>query len=220
MIVLRSLAFNVAFYVNLVVQMIVLSPFYFLSPRKRGAWTIAKNWARSSLWLMRVLPGTGYTIEGIENIPQGAAIIAPKHQSFWDVFAFLPLIPDAIMILKREFMWIPVFGWYVAKMRMIPIERGSRSEALKSITAGAAQAVAESRQILIYPEGTRRPPGAPPQYKYGVAHLYDELGLPVVPIAHNAGLYWPRRRFRRYPGTIRCRILPPIDAQASIATPS
>lgn len=209
MLVLRSLAFNIAFYVNLIVQMIVLSPFYFLAPRKT-AWMVPKNWARSNLWLMRVLAGTRYSIEGLENVPTGAAIIAPKHQSFWDVFAFLPVIPDAIMILKRELMWIPVFGWYVAKMRMLPINRGSRSEALKAITTGAQQAIADKRQILIYPEGTRRPPGAPPQYKYGVAHLYHELGLPVVPIAHNAGLYWPRRRFRRYPGTIRCRVLPPI----------
>jgi len=210
MLALRSLAFNFAFYLNLVLQMIVLAPAYFLAPRKK-AWAIPKNWARSSLWLMRVLAGTRHEIEGLENMPGGAAIIAPKHQSFWDVFAFLPVIPDAIMILKRELMWIPVFGWYVAKMRMLPIDRGSRSAALRSIVEGAGTAIVEGRQILIYPEGTRRPPGATPQYKYGVAHLYLELGLPVVPIAHNAGLYWPRRKFLRYPGLIRARILPPIE---------
>lgn len=209
MLLLRSLSFNVLFYANLIAQMIVLAPFYFLAPRRK-AWAIPKNWARSNLWLQRMLVGTRYSIEGLENMPHGAAIIAPKHQSFWDVFAFLPFIPDAVMILKRELMWIPLFGWYVAKMRMVPIDRGSRVEALKQMIEDARKAMAEGRQILIYPEGTRRPPGAPPQYKHGVARLYEELGLPVVAVAHDAGLYWPRRRFMRYPGTIRCRVLPPI----------
>jgi 1-acyl-sn-glycerol-3-phosphate acyltransferase len=89
-------------------------------------------------------------------------------------------------------------------MQMIPVDRGSRVKALHSITKGAQKAIAEGRQILIYPEGTRRAPGAPPHYKYGIVHLYEALNLPVLPIAHNAGLYWPRRKFLRYPGTIRC----------------
>ncbi|YBV96095.1 1-acyl-sn-glycerol-3-phosphate acyltransferase [Phyllobacteriaceae bacterium JZ32] len=209
--VIRSLLFNTAFYVSIIVQMIVFTPVYFLMPRKK-AWVVPKNWALSNLWLQKVIAGTDYTIDGLENIPEGAYICAPKHQSFWDVFAFLPRLDDPVMILKRELMWIPLFGWYVAKMRMIPIDRGTRAKALRSITLGAQKAIEEGRQILIYPEGTRRPPGAPPQYKYGIAHIYAELGLPVVPIAHNAGLYWPRRKFRRYPGTIRCRVLPPIEA--------
>jgi 1-acyl-sn-glycerol-3-phosphate acyltransferase len=209
-LILRSLLFNTALYVSTLVQMIVLSPFYFLMPRKK-AWIIPKNWARSNLWLQKIFAETDYVIEGLENIPEGAYICAPKHQSAWDTYAFLPELDDPVLILKRELMWIPLFGWYVAKMRMIPIDRGSRSAALRSITLGARKAVAEGRQILIYPEGTRRAPGAPPQYKHGITHLYADLGLPVIPIAHNAGLYWPRRKFFRYPGTIRCRILPPIE---------
>lgn len=209
MILLRSLAFNLAFYVTIVIEMIVFTPYYFLAPRKQ-AWFVPKFWARSNLWLQKMIVGTDYEIEGLENFPQGSFIIAPKHQSFWDTFAFLPHIPDTLYILKRELMWIPLFGWYVAKQRMIPVNRGSRAKVLKEVVRLTKERMAEGRQLIIYPEGTRRAPGAPPSYKYGIAELYDQLGLPVVPIAHQAGLYWPRRKFLRYPGTIRVRVLPPI----------
>jgi 1-acyl-sn-glycerol-3-phosphate acyltransferase len=107
-------------------------------------------------------------------------------------------------------MWIPLFGWYIAKMRMIPIDRGNRAQAIESVNRGAKRVIEEGRQIVIYPEGTRRPPGAEPKYKMGIANLYEELGIPVVPIAHNAGLYWQRRSFLRYPGTIEVEVLEPI----------
>lgn len=210
MLALRSFAFNTLFYLNLVVQMIVWSPFFFLAPRK-SAWLVPKVWARSSLWLQQVVVGTETRVAGLENLPQGSCIIAPKHQSFWDVIAFLPFIPDPLYILKRELIWIPVFGWYVAKMRMIPIDRGRRSRALKKAVKVAQARMAEERQLIIYPEGTRRAPGAEPAYKYGIVELYARLGVPVVPIAHVAGLYWPRRKFLRYPGIIHARFLPPIE---------
>jgi 1-acyl-sn-glycerol-3-phosphate acyltransferase len=210
MIFLRSLLFNIAFYINMIGQMIIFTPFYFLAPRDK-AWFVPKFWAKANHWLLEKIVGCKYEIEGLENIKHEACIIAPKHQSFWDAYAFLPYIPDPIYILKRELMWIPLFGWYVAKMKMIPVHRGSRSVALKSITRGAQPAIADKRQIMIYPEGTRRSPGDVPAYKFGIAHLYYELGLPVVPIAHVAGLYWPRRKFMRYPGVIKCRVLPAIE---------
>ncbi|MFC6490000.1 lysophospholipid acyltransferase family protein [Nitratireductor sp. GCM10026969] len=210
MLLVRSLAFNTAFYLNLIVQMIFWTPVYFLLPRKK-AWFVPKVWAASSLWLHRVLVGARVKISGLENIPEGPCIVAPKHQSFWDTIAFLPFIPDALYILKRELVWIPFFGWYVAKMRMIPIDRGSRSKALRQAVKLAGERMSENRQLIIYPEGTRRPPGAEPAYKYGIVELYAQLEVPVVPIAHVAGLYWPRRRFRRYPGTIHARFLPPIE---------
>ncbi|WP_173933755.1 1-acyl-sn-glycerol-3-phosphate acyltransferase [Chelativorans sp. Marseille-P2723] len=210
MLILRSLAFNVSFYLNLIVQMIFWTPVYFLLPRKK-AWFVPKVWAASSLWLHKVLAGTRVEISGLENLPEGPCIIAPKHQSFWDTIAFLPWIPDPVYILKRELVWIPFFGWYVAKMRMIPIDRGSRARALKKAVAAAKERMKEDRQLIIYPEGTRRPPGAEPLYKYGIVELYAELGVPVVPVAHVAGLYWPRRKFLRHPGTIHARFLPPIE---------
>lgn len=211
MILIRSLAFNALFYLNLIVQMIFWTPFYFLAPRKM-AWFVPKFWVRTSLWLERVLAGQKSEITGLENLPQGSYIIAPKHQSFWDTIAFLPHIPDALYILKRELTWIPFFGWYILKMRMIPVDRGSRSKALKAVIKLTKEELSRnSRQLIIYPEGTRRPPGAEPSYKYGIVELYSQLGLPVVPVAHAAGLYWPRRKFARYPGTIRARFLPPIE---------
>ena len=210
MIQIRSLAFNIAFYVSLILQMIFWTPYYFLSPRHR-AWYVPKFWAKSSLWLQEKITGTKSEITGLENLPAGSYILAPKHQSFWDTIAFLPHIPDALYILKRELTWIPFFGWYIRKMRMIPVDRGSRSKALKAVIAATrAELARNSRQLIIYPEGTRRAPGDEPAYKWGIVELYAQLDIPVVPVAHVAGLYWPRRKFLRYPGTIKARFLPPI----------
>ena len=210
MLTLRSLAFNVVFYANLIVQMVVFAPFFFLAPRKK-AWVVPKFWARSSLWFHRVIAGTRYEITGLENLPEGPFILAPKHQSFWDVIAFLPYIRDPIFILKRELTWIPFFGWYIMKMRMIPINRGKRSKALRTALVETRERMKEDRQLIIYPEGTRRAPGDEPAYKWGIAEIYSTLDLPVVPVAHVAGLYWPRRKFLRFPGTIHARVLPPIE---------
>ncbi|MCC5780480.1 1-acyl-sn-glycerol-3-phosphate acyltransferase [Nitratireductor sp. B36] len=210
MLFIRSAVFNLVFYLNLIVQMLFWTPLFFLLPRKK-AWFVPKFWAASSLWLQRVITGARSEITGLENLPDGPCIIAPKHQSFWDTIAFLPNIPDALYILKRELVWIPFFGWYVAKMRMIPINRGSRTKALKQAVKSAHELMKDNRQLIIYPEGTRRPPGAEPAYKYGIVELYGQLGVPVVPVAHAAGLFWPRRKFLRHPGLIRARFLPPIE---------
>ncbi len=212
MVLLRSILFNIAFYIMIIIMMIVFSPYYFMSPPAK-AWAIPKIWAKSNLWLQELIVGNRMEIEGKENIPGGSYIVAPKHQSFWDAFAFLPFIPDALYILKRELTWIPLFGWYVNKMSMIPIHRGSRSKALRGAVADAKRLMAKRpRQLIIYPEGTRRAPGAEPNYKYGIVELYDQLQIPVLPIAHVAGLYWPRRRNIRYPGVTKVRILPVIEA--------
>jgi 1-acyl-sn-glycerol-3-phosphate acyltransferase len=211
MIVLRSVVFNVVFYVNIIVQMIVWTPFYFLNTR-RGSWFVPKFWARSCLWLMSVLVGARPRITGMEHLPSGPFILAPKHQSFWDVLAFFPYLEDPLYILKRELRWIPFFGWYIMKQRMIPVDRGRKGKALRDAIARTRVEMREGRQLIIYPEGTRRPPGAEPAYKWGIAEIYNELQLPVVPVAHQAGLFWPRRKFLRFPGTIHARFLPPIPA--------
>lgn len=210
MLYLRSLAFNLAFYASMVVQMFFWAPFYFLAPR-HSAWFVPKFWSRTSLWLYRVLAGTRSDISGLENLPEGSFILAPKHQSFWDAIAFFPFLDDPLYILKRELTWIPFFGWYILKMRMIPVDRGNRAKALRSVVAATKAELARNpRQLIIYPEGTRRAPGDVPAYKYGIVELYNKLGLPVVPVAHVAGLYWPRRKFLRFPGTIHARFLPAI----------
>lgn len=210
MLQLRSVIFNVLFYIWLIVQMIVWTPFYFLAPRMM-AWIVPKFWANSSLWLHDKITGTQRKITGLGNIPEGSFILAPKHQSFWDVLAFFPYLHDPLYILKRELRWIPMFGWYIMKMRMIPVNRGSKSKALRQVVQATKDELARNpRQLIIYPEGTRRPPGAEPHYKWGIVELYTQLNLPVVPVAHQAGLFWPRRKFLRYPGTIRAEFLPAI----------
>lgn len=211
MLALRSALFNTLFYANLILQMIVLTPVYFLLPR-RQAWIVPKTWARTNHWLMRVVAGTDFTVEGLENLPaDGVYILAPKHQSFWDVYALLPVLPDPFFILKKELMRIPLFGWYVAKQRMVPVDRSARGRAMAAVLERAKAEIATGRQLIIYPEGTRRPPGAPPEYKYGVARLYRDLGVPVVPVAMHPGLFWPRKSLMRHPGHFTVRILPAIQ---------
>ena len=181
MLKLRSFLFNTLFYLNLIVRMIVLTPIYFILPRKI-AYEIPKNWARSNHWLMKTIVGTTFEIEGLENIPETGCIFAPKHQSFWDTYALLPNLPDPVYILKRELLWIPLFGWYLKKMQVIPVDRGSRANVLKQVTQRARAEMQGGRQLIIYPEGTRRAPGDAPAYKYGIVELYSQLGLPVVPV--------------------------------------
>lgn len=208
---LRSILFTAAFYLTTFVQMIIYAPFYFFLPRKK-AWIVPKTWARVTLFLQKYIAGTTYEIEGLENLPKGAYIIAPKHQSAWETFGLVPYLDDPALIMKRELTWIPIFGWYMLKTGIIPIDRGSPLKAMKAVLNGAKEKAAEGRQILIFPEGTRSKPGVEPDYKPGIIAIYNELGLQVVPIAHNAGLYWPRNNFRRYPGRIRVRVLPPIES--------
>ena len=210
MIVFRSVLFNTLFYLNLILQMIIMTPAYFLLPRKK-AYGVAKNWARSNHWLFDKVVGTTFEIEGLENIPaDGGYIFAPKHQSFWDAYALLPWLDDPFYILKRELTWIPLFGWYLKKQRMVPVDRSARGKVMAAVMQRTKEEMNSGRQLIIYPEGTRRPPGATPEYKYGIARLYRDLQVPVVPVVMHPGLFWPRRKFIRYPGHFKVRILPAI----------
>ncbi|MEJ8474880.1 lysophospholipid acyltransferase family protein [Roseibium algae] len=209
MLFLRSTIFQILFYSSTFVLMVIFSPVMIL-PRRWG-WWIVPFWSRFNLALLWLIVGLKYEIRGRENLPKGGYIVASKHQSAWETFALIPEFRDPTYILKRELRWIPVFGWYTAKFRQIPINRGKRSAALVAMIAAAKDSVAENRQILIFPEGTRRPVGAEPKYKYGIAHLYRDLDCPVLPVALNAGLYWPRASWLVYPGTVLVEILPPIQ---------
>jgi 1-acyl-sn-glycerol-3-phosphate acyltransferase len=208
-ILVRSILFNVLFYVNLTVHMIAALPTLALPyPALR---VFIRSYSRTSLWLLRVVCGTKVEWRGTEKLPKGACIVACKHQSAWETFALYAVLDDPVYILKRELMWIPLFGWYMGKAGLIPIDRGAGMAALARMARRAQQALAtDKRQIVVFPEGTRRPPGAAPDYKPGIVYLYGKAGVTCVPVALNSGLYWPRRSMLRLPGTIVAEILDPI----------
>jgi 1-acyl-sn-glycerol-3-phosphate acyltransferase len=208
-ILLRSILFNALFYLNTLAHILLAVPTLVMP--YRAVVGVAKMWGRTNLWLLRRACALDVEWQGLEKIPPGGIIVAAKHQSAWETFALLTLLDDPVFILKRELMWIPVFGWCLWKGGMIPVDRGGGRSALTAMTAQARAAIADGRQIIIFPEGTRRPAGAAPKYKFGVAFLYADCGAPCVPIALNSGLYWPRRRFLRLPGKIRVEVLDPIQ---------
>lgn len=207
-IYVRSALFNVCFYLNLFIHMIAALPTFFM-PR-RAIIEVAKMWGRSSLLLLRVICRIDVEWRGLDKIPDGSLLVASKHQSAWETFAILSLFDDPAFILKRELRWIPLFGWYTLKAQMIPVNRGARSQALAAVTGHVRYWLARGRQIIIFPEGTRRAPGAEPSYKYGITHLYSETDACCLPIALNSGLFWRRRSFLRYPGTVLVEVLDPI----------
>jgi 1-acyl-sn-glycerol-3-phosphate acyltransferase len=161
------------------------------------------------LKLLRVA-GIKFEVRGGEKIPKGALLVAAKHQSAWETFALQTLFDNPLFILKRELLWIPFFGWLLWKGRMVAIDRRAGSRALSDMTARACEELADGRQLIIFPEGTRRPAGAEPKYKFGVAHLYEAAGVTCLPVALNSGVFWPRRSILRYPGTVVIEVLDPI----------
>jgi 1-acyl-sn-glycerol-3-phosphate acyltransferase len=214
---LRSLAFNAAFYVTTLIQMVFWTPVFFFLPHDL-AWQIPRAWARINLWLQQTLTGARFEFRGLHNIPRDRNfIVASKHQSSWETYTGLLFFEDPSFILKRELMFIPLFGWYAAKMRVVPVNRGQRAKALASMAANSAEQYEGRRQIIIYPEGTRTQAGAEPNYKYGITHLYAELGATILPVAVNSGLFWPRQSFLRYPGKFVMEFLEPVEPGLSKA---
>jgi 1-acyl-sn-glycerol-3-phosphate acyltransferase len=210
MLALRSLLFGLVFYLNTILWLIVILPVFFM-PRIVIV-RVAQAWCRVSLDILRGTVGTSVEYRGLHHIPPGGLLVASKHQSFADIHAVMPKLSDPTFILKRELTLIPLFGWFLIKAGMIPIDRRKGSGALPDMNRRAREEVERGRQILIYPEGTRRPPGAEPAYKQGVAHLYRTLGVPCLPVALNSGVFWPRRSPILRPGTIVVEFLEPIPA--------
>jgi len=208
LIMARSLVFNVLFYVTTTLFVVIGSPLLF-APR---SWSMAalKLHARFELFLLRAIVGTKIEVRGRENIPEGPCLVASKHQSAWETFALIPIFRDPALLMKRELFWIPFHGWFSHKFEMIPVDRDKGPTALRRMLREARKRIDDGREISIFPEGTRRPAGDPPDYKTGIAMLYDALGIPCVPVALNSGLFWPRRSLLRRPGTIIVEILDPI----------
>jgi 1-acyl-sn-glycerol-3-phosphate acyltransferase len=209
MIVLRSLVFNIAFIISNILWFVLALPMLLL-PRKKVFLWVLHPWCWTNLWLHSVICGVKMEFRGKENIPEGACIAAAKHQSAWETMALAASFPEPRYILKRELMWVPFFGFYLLRTGQVTVNRGKRTDAIAAMNKAASLALAEGGQLLIFPEGTRRPVDAKPAYKMGVAHMYDTLKRPVVPVAINAGVFWPRRTFLKYPGTIVIEFLPVI----------
>lgn len=205
---MRAFLFNVLFYVTTVLFLGLGSPLLF-GPRSWAMWALALH-ARTELWLLKTIVGTKLEVRGREKLPKGACLVASKHQSAWETFALIPLFRDPAYLMKRELFWIPFHGWFSYKFKMIPVDRDKGPAALRRMLAEAKTRAAAGREIIIFPEGTRRAPGAPPDYKTGVFLLYEALAIPCVPVALNSGLFWPRRSLKRYPGTIIVEFLDPI----------
>jgi 1-acyl-sn-glycerol-3-phosphate acyltransferase len=207
-IFLRSLAYNVLFYLLLVFWMVVAIPTYLMPAR--AFMGVAKAWARSSVWLMRVVCNTKVDYRGVEKIPPGPLIVASKHQSMWETFALMPFFDAPLFIYKRELGWIPLFGWYLVKSKMIGVDRSGGMRSLMEMARRAPKEVKSGRQLIIFPEGTRTAIDAVPDYKTGVGQIYVNSGVPCIPVALNSGLFWPRRTFMRYPGTLVVEFLDPL----------
>ncbi|WP_293341923.1 1-acyl-sn-glycerol-3-phosphate acyltransferase [Parvibaculum sp.] len=208
MLFLRSAAFNLVFYAMSVVIVIAATPCLVL-PRRFTLYAM-EAWSHLTLWLLRVIAGTHYEVRG--ELPRGGVLVASKHQSMWDTIVMTAILKDPAMVLKRELLWIPFYGWYAQKARMIAIDRGAAAAAIRRLVSQGKAAVAEGRPVVIFPEGTRSAPGSKLEYKPGVAALYRQLGVECVPAAVNSGLFWARRGFTRRPGTILLEFLPPIPA--------
>ena len=208
MTVLRAALFNVAFFVMTLTLSVLYLPLLLAPPLWMMA--AARGWIHAMQWLLRVVVGLDHRVIGAANLPSGPALIAAKHQSAWETFAFNVLLTDPVFVIKRELFWIPFYGWFARHAGMIGIDRKGRASALKKMIADAKAALHAQRPIIIFPEGTRTVPGATPKYQTGIAALYHALGVPVVPVALNSGLYWGRRAFLKRPGTITVEILPPI----------
>ena len=212
---LRSLAFNVGWYLGSIVIAIVGAPLL-LAPRR---WVVgwARLWIVFVLWWLRVTCGLSHRVVGRENLPDGPAIFACKHQSSWETLAFTLLFDDIAIVLKRELLFIPIVGWAMARAGNIAVARGDGSTALRGLVKQARAVIADGRSVVIFPEGTRVAPGDRRRYHAGTAALYRQLGVPVVPMALNSGLFWGRRKWIKRPGVLTLEILPPIPPGLSRA---
>lgn len=208
-LIVRSAAFNAAAGVWTLALVLVAVLCLLLPP---GAiLSVSRVWMAGLQFLLRHLVGLDYEVRGRANMPPGPAIYAFKHQSAWETVVIHLLLPKAAIALKRELVQIPLFGWCLRRSGMIGIDRDGRMRALRSLVEGARAALARGVSVIIFPEGRRTAPGRHAPYQPGVAALYLQLGRPVVPVAHNSGLFWGRRSFVKRPGRIVLEVLEPIE---------
>jgi 1-acyl-sn-glycerol-3-phosphate acyltransferase len=210
MIFLRAILFNLAFYLWTGIMGIAGLP-VLLAPR-RAVMRFGRLWSAVTLDLLKATVGLTHELRGLENLPPGGGIIAMKHQSAWDTLVLPVLFGDVAVVIKKELTLLPFYGWYVLRAGSIPVDRKGGAAALKRMVALAGAAAAEGRLVAIFPEGTRTAVDERRPYHPGVAALYGQLDLPLIPVAVNSGLYWGRRSFMKRPGRIIVEILPPFPS--------
>jgi 1-acyl-sn-glycerol-3-phosphate acyltransferase len=209
MLWLRSLGFNIYLYVVTSLVAVLGSPAMLVS--EAASLRVMRFWSQLVNSGLRYICNIGIEIRGQENLPADKpALIACKHQSMWDTIIFLSLLPRPVYILKKELGLIPFFGWYTIRTGMVRVDREGHASALKKMIADSRKCIGDGKSLVIFPEGSRAPAGGKLDYKPGIAALYHQLGIGCVPAALNSGLFWPRRKFLRTPGTIILRFLPPI----------
>jgi 1-acyl-sn-glycerol-3-phosphate acyltransferase len=207
MIMIRSGLFNIAFMVWTLCLGMVLFPLLFFM---EGAKFVSKVWAKGTLWLLKVLCGITYRIEGREHIVDGGVIFASKHQSAFETLAFWTVLDHAVFILKRELTWIPIFGWFLVAVGSISIDRAGSTKAMRQMIKRTVSALKQNCSVIIFPEGTRSAPGKTNPYQPGVAAIYKQSQVPVIPVALNSGMCWSKNAFIKTPGVITLKFLPAI----------
>lgn len=202
MTVLRSILFNIAFYTWGAIASLLMSPTLLIS--RRATYVANQIWIKGVFGLMTHVMGIHLEVRGRENISTRPCIYASKHQSALETMVFHHILHDPAIVLKRELMWIPFFGWYFQRLGMIPISRDKTkgSKSLRDMLKACQVAIDRNQPIVIFPEGTRSAPGITGKYQSGVASIYSHLKIPVVPVALNSGTFWPRRGFLKKPGTV------------------
>jgi 1-acyl-sn-glycerol-3-phosphate acyltransferase len=198
--------------------LVVYTPFYYLivlasAPFSRQTrWEVIARWPRFATWLAKIVLGIDYVVEGRENIPREPCIILSKHQSAWETIAYNAIFPPHVYVIKREMLWVPFLGWGLALYSPISINRANRRQAMQRLIAVGRQRFEQGFCVMIYPEGTRIPVGKRGNYRLGGAILSAGLGAKVLPVAHNAGMVWPRNSFLKFAGTVTVRIGEPFDS--------
>lgn len=205
---IRSLVFMIVIYIWMLILGIVFLPYAVFS--KRGALQACKTYARSTIWLAGWMVGLRCEVRG--SPPSGEVVIGAKHQSFLDIIMIFDAIPHGKFIMKRELLWTPVIGIYARRLGCIPVNRGKKGAAVAKMVKDVAKEFTEPGQLVIYPQGTRVAPGVQKPYKVGTAVLYEGLGFPCVPVATNAGVFWPRTGILRKPGLAIVDFLDPIES--------
>ena len=213
MVLLRSLAY---FALLVATTLAYALPIILLGYLLPGRWLagLATHWASFNLRLQRTVCGLGYDVRGLENLPEGGVIVMSKHQSAWETIALRALLPPRqTWVLKRELLWVPVFGWALAGARPIAIDRTAGRAAARKLVEQGTRRLEQGYCVILFPEGTRVAPGEHSKYHIGGGLLAASSGYPVVPIAHNAGVFWARRGVKKYPGTIQVVVGPPIATE-------